>query len=170
MKIINTTLVQFIMAVLFFANNSYAFEAVIPESAIFNFDANERITLEEYNDLFLASLGRYEEIEFDESDASFGARLILEGFSVEDCYRIAIAAYLPQKYHDKLPIPKKTGVTKVDSFSQNDYFFYFETKAEFNGDQLSLVEITLSQGGSDHVIQISPIIKGVQIEYLTSLP
>ena len=102
-----------IIAALLVAQNTFAFEPFIPESAIFNFHDRERISLEKYNEIYLASRGKYENIEFDPSDASFGERLTLDGFSMAECYQIALAAYLPLKYHEVLSLPKETGITSV---------------------------------------------------------
>jgi len=70
----------------------YAFDAVEPKAAIFDFDNDERISLQQYHEWHLNSSGRHEFIALNEADASFGERLILPGRSVEDGAKIAIAA------------------------------------------------------------------------------
>ena len=152
------------------AVSGQAFEVEPPKAAIFDFESNEAITLEKYHELHLGSAGSYEAIEFNPDDASFGDRLILPGKSVEEGLKIAVAAYIPKKYLDRIVYPTKTGEVLVDDFNEQDYFISFTIKSEFSETQLIYAQIICTQEGSDHSIEITKVKDGVQIEYLTSLP
>ena len=148
----------------------YAFDAVEPKAAIFDFDNDERISLQQYHEWHLNSSGRHEFIALNEADASFGERLILPRRSVEDGAKIAIAAYFPKKYHDKIRFPTKSGKVLIDDFLEEESFVSVTIESVFQDDQLVYVQIVCAQEGSDHSIEIKSIKDAIKIEYSTSLP
>ena len=160
----------YLLIIFFCAVSAQAFEVEFPEAAIFDFESNEPITLKKYHELHLGSAGSYETIEFNPDDASFGDRLILPGRSIEEGFKIAVAAYIPQKYLDRIVYPTESGEVLVNDFNEQDYFISFTIKSEFSESQLNYAQIICAQEGSDHSIEITKVEYGVQIEYLTSLP